>query len=106
MADALTVLGNMAHRGARGDQTNSGDGADLLVQIPHAFWPHRHAGLETGLPPPSDYGVGMLFLPVTPGGARRCRDRRLPLSLPSRVRVIGLAGCARTTAPWGHNSPR
>ena len=38
VADALTVLENLSHRGARGAEPNTGDGAGILTQLPHAFF--------------------------------------------------------------------
>nr|MBP6788655.1 glutamate synthase subunit alpha [Promineifilum sp.] len=61
--DALTVLENLSHRGARGAEPNTGDGAGILTQLPHAFFAAEAARLGFALPPPGDYGVGMLFLP-------------------------------------------
>jgi glutamate synthase (ferredoxin) len=60
---ALKVLRNLTHRGACGCEANTGDGAGLLMQLPHKFFA-RVAG-EAGftLPDPGTYGVGMLFLP-------------------------------------------
>jgi glutamate synthase (NADPH) large chain len=64
--DALTVLENLSHRGARGSEPNTGDGAGILLQLPHHFF--REASRQAGfdLPPPGAYGVGMLFLPQDP----------------------------------------
>ena len=55
----LSVLENMAHRGAEGGDPNTGDGAGIMVQIPHEFI------LLHGIPVPEKgrYGVGMVFLP-------------------------------------------
>ena len=55
----LCVLEHMAHRGAEGSDNKSGDGAGILVQIPHEFI------LLNGIPVPEKgrYGVGMVFLP-------------------------------------------
>ena len=61
--DALTVLEKLSHRGARGAEPNTGDGAGILTQLPHAFFAAEAARLGFALPPPGDYGVGMLFLP-------------------------------------------
>ncbi|MBP5540008.1 MAG: glutamate synthase large subunit [Bacteroidales bacterium] len=57
--DALTVLENMQHRGAEGADNKSGDGAGILLQIPHEFI------LLQGIPVPErlKYGTGMVFLP-------------------------------------------
>ena len=63
VADALTVLENLSHRGARGAEPNTGDGAGILTQLPHTFFAAEAARLGWALPPPGDYGVGMLFLP-------------------------------------------
>ena len=37
VSQALTILRNLAHRGACGSEANSGDGAGILLQVPHAF---------------------------------------------------------------------
>lgn len=61
--DALLMLENMIHRGGVGDEPNSGDGAGLLIQIPHKFFKKKMASRDITLPPPGAYGVGCLFLP-------------------------------------------
>lgn len=60
---ALTVLENLDHRGACGCEENTGDGAGILLQTPHAFFQEVCAGLGFTLPKAGQYGVGMLFLP-------------------------------------------
>ncbi len=60
---ALTVLQNLDHRGACGCEENTGDGAGILVQIPHRFLKDACAGLGFQLPDPGEYGVGMIFSP-------------------------------------------
>ena len=60
---ALTVLQNLDHRGACGCEENTGDGAGVLLQVPHAFFEPACDGLGFQLPDPGEYGVGMLFLP-------------------------------------------
>src|SRR6266571_4505917 len=60
---ALTVLQNLDHRGACGCEDNTGDGAGILLQIPHAFLQHACDGIGLQLPKPGHYGVGMVFLP-------------------------------------------
>ncbi len=60
---ALTVLLNMEHRGGQGADPNTGDGAGVLLQIPHKFFKHECDFLNMELPPAGFYGVGMLFLP-------------------------------------------
>lgn len=59
--DALTILENLRHRGAEGADANSGDGAGILVQIPHQFFCRECGVLGFTLPDEGDYGVGMIF---------------------------------------------
>jgi glutamate synthase (NADPH) large chain len=62
----LQILINLAHRGACGCDPETGDGAGILIQIPHKFFARECAKLGFTLPPPGVYGVGMVFLPVEP----------------------------------------
>lgn len=60
---ALTVLKNLSHRGATGAEVNTGDGAGILLQIPHSFLEIKCAEAGFDLPSAGNYGVGMVFLP-------------------------------------------
>jgi len=60
----LEILVNLAHRGACGCDPETGDGAGILLQIPHEFFQKECAKLGIALPPAGDYGVGMVFTPV------------------------------------------
>jgi glutamate synthase (NADPH) large chain len=62
----LQILINLAHRGACGCDPETGDGAGILIQIPHKFFARECAELGFMLPAPGEYGVGMVFLPVEP----------------------------------------
>jgi glutamate synthase (NADPH/NADH) large chain len=62
----LQILINLAHRGACGCDPETGDGAGILIQIPHKFFARECAELGFTLPPVGEYGVGMVFLPVEP----------------------------------------
>jgi glutamate synthase (NADPH/NADH) large chain len=57
----LTVLQNLDHRGARGAEPETGDGAGILVQLPHAFLMRECADLGIVLPEPGRYAVAMCF---------------------------------------------
>ncbi len=70
---ALTVLVNLDHRGGQGSETNTGDGAGILMQIPHIFFEKECAKLNIQLPPAGKYGVGMLFLPNDADQRESCR---------------------------------
>jgi glutamate synthase (NADPH/NADH) large chain len=60
----VQILINLTHRGACGCDPQTGDGAGILIQIPHAFFEREAAQLGFALPAPGEYGVGMVFLPV------------------------------------------
>ncbi len=62
----LQILINLSHRGACGCDPETGDGAGILIQIPHDFFVRECAKLGFTLPPPGEYGIGMVFLPVEP----------------------------------------
>ncbi len=66
VADALTVLRNLDHRGAKGADPESGDGAGIITQMPDALLRAR-CGFE--LPPAGSYAAGLAFLPVDPDEA-------------------------------------
>ncbi len=60
----IEVLINLTHRGACGCDSETGDGAGILIQIPHKFFARECAQLGFALPEPGAYGAGMVFLPV------------------------------------------
>jgi glutamate synthase (NADPH/NADH) large chain len=60
----IRILINLTHRGACGCDPETGDGAGVLIQIPHKFFQRECAALGFDLPDPGRYGVGMVFLPV------------------------------------------
>ncbi|MGH7409601.1 MAG: glutamate synthase large subunit, partial [Candidatus Methylomirabilis sp.] len=70
---SLTVLKNLMHRGACGCEPNTGDGAGILIQMPHAFLTRECTKIGIALPAPKHYGVGLVFLPTDPAQAARCR---------------------------------
>ena len=72
---ALTVLQNLDHRGACGCEDNTGDGAGILLQVPHAFLQHACDGIGLQLPRPGQYGVGMIFLPRDREQRHQCERR-------------------------------
>ena len=60
----IEVLNNLTHRGACGCDPRTGDGAGMLLQIPHEFLSRETRRLGFELPARGEYGVGMLFLPL------------------------------------------
>src|SRR5580692_5146434 len=59
----LTVLERLAHRGASGAEVSTGDGAGILVQVPHRFFSGAAEAAGFFLPEAGEYAVGLAFLP-------------------------------------------
>src|SRR5882757_3497987 len=74
VSDAINVLCNLEHRGAVGADPRAGDGAGILVQIPHKFFVKVADKLGFKLPKPGDYAVGQLFMPRDPDWRQVNRD--------------------------------
>ena len=68
----LEVLINLTHRGAAGCDPETGDGAGILIQIPHAFFVRECTELGWKLPSAGEYGVAMCFLPVERHSRLQC----------------------------------
>ncbi len=69
---AIQVLLNLEHRGACGSEANTGDGAGILLQIPHLFLARECENQKFELPHAGAYGVGMVFLPQDAESRREC----------------------------------
>ena len=74
ITDALTVLENMEHRGACGCEVNTGDGAGIMLQMPHEFFFDECLKLGVHLPAFGKYGVGVIFFPKEIRLREECRD--------------------------------
>lgn len=74
ISDALTVLENMEHRGACGCESNTGDGAGIMIQVPHEFFFDECLKLGVHLPSFGKYGVGAVFFPREIRLREECRD--------------------------------
>jgi glutamate synthase (NADPH/NADH) large chain len=72
--DAIKMLTRMEHRGACGCEANTGDGAGILIQVPHEFFLDECTKLGLALPQYGDYGVGMVFFPQDVRLKEECRD--------------------------------
>ena len=72
---AITVLINLNHRGACGCEPNTGDGAGILIQMPHKFMHQAADDAGIRLPPPGEYGVGNIFLPNEDAHRKKCEQK-------------------------------
>ena len=75
LEQAIQVLRNLDHRGACGAESNTGDGAGVLIQMPHAFNEEVCRKARFTLPPPGEYGSGIIFLPRNQTVRRRIEER-------------------------------
>ena len=70
----LKILENLDHRGAVGADKLMGDGAGILIQIPDELYRAEMSAVGVELPPPGEYGVGMVFLPKEHASRLACEQ--------------------------------
>jgi len=99
--DALQILNNLEHRGACGCEKNTGDGAGILLQMPHAFLKHECARLGIALPAPAQYGVGMVFLPTHDRDRQICEQLFELVVREEGQKVLGWRTVPVEAAPLG-----
>jgi glutamate synthase (NADPH) large chain len=85
----LEVLINLTHRGAAGCDPETGDGAGILIQIPHDFFVRECNELGMKLPGPGAYGVAMVFLPVDRHSRLQCEGVFERIAQEEGLKVIG-----------------
>ncbi|WP_246161474.1 glutamate synthase large subunit [Segnochrobactrum spirostomi] len=74
VAQGLEILRNLEHRGAVGADPHMGDGAGILMQIPHRFFAEEAEALGFRLPEPGHYAVGYVFLPHEEAARKHCEQ--------------------------------
>ena len=87
IVQALKILENLDHRGAVGADKLMGDGAGILIQMPDALYRAEMARLGVELPPPGEYGVGMIFLPKEHASRQAC-ERELERAIHAEGQVL------------------
>lgn len=85
----VRLLLNLVHRGASGCDPLTGDGAGLLLQLPHEFFRKECEALDLELPERGRYGVGFVFLPHCAEQRRRCEQIVEDKILATGQRLIG-----------------
>ena len=83
------VLLNLLHRGAAGADESTGDGAGILIQIPHGLFADEARRLGFDLPGPGCYGVAMVFGPRDPQLRRRCEEMLEDSIAYHRLKALG-----------------
>src|SRR6266700_3603716 len=86
VAQALTVLRNLDHRGAKGSDPDTGDGAGILTQMPDALF---RASCDFGLPALGGYAAGLVFLPEDPAARAAAQAHAARLAAEEDLSVLG-----------------
>ena len=71
---AIEILANLEHRGACGCDPNTGDGAGVMLQVPHEFYKKIAPEFKIKLPGEHEYGVGLVFLPTDKKQRAKCEE--------------------------------
>jgi glutamate synthase (ferredoxin) len=101
---ALQVLINMLHRGAKGSEANTGDGAGILIQVPDQFLRGECAKLGIELPAPGEYGVGMIELPRDAESRRECEKLFAVAVERTGLKLLGWRDVPRDNAHIGESA--
>ena len=104
--DALQILLNLVHRGACGCEPNTGDGAGILLQTPHAFFQQEASKMGTSLPGPGEFAVGQLFLPPDTK-SRKAMERIIEEVITTEgQRVLGWRTVPTNNSPIGDSAKK
>ena len=101
VSQALTILRNLLHRGACGCEENTGDGAGILVQMPHAFLARECEKLGVKLPACGAYGAGFVFLPRDPAQSKQCQSIFEAIAQEEGQSVLGWREVPTDDSPLG-----
>src|SRR3990172_11107683 len=85
----LQVLENLSHRGAQGCDPCTGDGAGILLQVPHAFLKRAAGDAGVTLANAGEYGVGMVFLSPQADSRRQCEQLFAKIVKEEGLRLLG-----------------
>lgn len=107
--DALTTLENLEHRGASGYEANTGDGAGILIQIPHDYFLIKCEEEGFSIPEKGKYGVAMTFMPKDTRKRTLCDQAVEEIAHRFNLKMLGtrivptdnsdLGGAAKSTEP-------
>ncbi len=86
---AIEVLRNLDHRGASGCEANTGDGAGVLLQMPHRFLLEACRKARIALPEAGQYGCGLVFLPRNPTRRRKLEEQFSHIVQSTGLTVLG-----------------
>lgn len=100
LSDALSMLECMEHRGGKGSSPSTGDGAGVLLQIPHNFFQTECYKVNIPLPEEGTYGIGMTFFPRNNKVYNACKN-----IIQSTASALGLNILGYRPVPVNHHVP-
>ena len=100
----IEVVINLLHRGACGCEVNTGDGAGMLLQLPHRFFQKEADRLGFALPEPGAYGVGMVFLPRDADERAQIQDLFAHIVAEEGQRVVAWRDVPTDDSPLGQTA--
>jgi glutamate synthase (ferredoxin) len=106
LEQGLEVLTNLTHRGARGVEPNTGDGAGIMIQVPHAFLQRKAERHGFSLPAERQYAVGMVFLPPDPSQRRAIEMHFEAIIASEGQRVLGWRTVKTNNSALGETAKR
>ncbi|HTS18083.1 MAG TPA: glutamate synthase large subunit [Verrucomicrobiae bacterium] len=101
---AITVLLNLSHRGACGCEANTGDGAGILMQVPHEFLKKECARERIALPSAGEYGIGMVYLPPSDAERYKCEKLFEEIVAGEGHQLLGWRTVPTSNAPLGETA--
>ena len=104
--EGLQVLMNLGHRGAAGSDPETGDGAGILIQMPHGLFCRESQRMGFDLPTDGPYGVGMVFLPPEPEAEEKARELVSKAVLDEGLDVLGWRDVPVDHSKLGRDSRR
>ncbi len=87
--DGISILKNLEHRGATGSDPKAGDGAGIIIQMPHEFFVEITKEENFDLPDEGEYGVGMVFMPTQSESIVQCQRIYNGIIESERQEVLG-----------------
>jgi glutamate synthase (ferredoxin) len=106
VAKAIRVLTNLGHRGACGCEANTGDGAGILLQLPHRFLLQECEKHNISLPSPGEYGVGVVYLPTDAADRGQCEAIFEQIVREEGQQVLGWRTVPTDNSPIGPTAKR
>src|SRR6266705_53469 len=98
----IRILANLEHRGACGCEKNTGDGAGILMQMPHAFLVEACRREGIALPGRGEYGVGMIYLPRDRSDRYKCEKLFEEIVDTEGQRILGWRTVPTNNSPLGN----